>query len=111
MHSDLKLMPRKTDIVAIKDPFLDRRTKILPCQREMVHYWYGIGTSIHGIAKIFKVNKRLIQFELFPERKKKNLEHRRDRGGSSVYYDRQKHTGAIREHREHKKEVFKNIKL
>jgi hypothetical protein len=99
-------MPAKADKVTIKDPFLDRRTKLLPCQREMVHYWYGIGTSIHKIAKIFKVNKRLIQFELFPERKKKNLEHRRDRGGTKIYYNKEKWREDMQDHREHKKKVL-----
>ena len=101
-------MPYKTEKTAINDPFLDRRTKLLPCQREMVHYWYGIGTSINGIARIFKVNKRLIQFELFPERHKKNLQHRRDRGGSVIYYDKEYHNEHMNDHRAYKYKLLKD---
>lgn len=56
---------------------------------------------------MFKVNKRLIQFILFPERLKKNLQDRKDRGGSSIYYDKQYHTEKIKAHRDYKKDVFK----
>jgi hypothetical protein len=52
-------MPRKTDTMAIADPFLDRRVKLIPWQREMVHWWYNQGTPIRQIAKIFGVDKRL----------------------------------------------------
>lgn len=97
-------MPRKTDLIKIADPFMDRRTKLLPCQREMVHHWYGLDHSINSIAKMFRVNKRLIQFELFPERKKRNIELRQERGS---YYNKSKNTVAMREHRDYKKELFK----
>lgn len=101
-------MPAYADYHTIKDPFLDRRTKLLPCQREMVHHWYERGHSITSIAKLFHVNKRLIQFELFPERRKKNIEHRRDRGGSSIYYNKESHTKAIANYRKYKHKLFVN---
>lgn len=95
-------MPRKTDKIPIADPFLDRRTKLLPCQKEMVRYWHRSGASIHSIAKLFKVSKRSIQFILFPERQLKNREDRDDRGGWQQYYDRAKNTEAQRDHRNYK---------
>lgn len=100
-------MPSKTDVIAISDPFMDRRIKLIPCQREMVHWWYKQGTSINKIAKIFGVNKRLIQFELFPERKQKNIQDRQDRGGTMVYYKGgDKWAETVREHRNYKKKLF-----
>jgi len=103
-------MPYITDKKALKDPFLDRRNKLLPCQREMVVYWHKIiGASINNIAKTFHVNKRLIQFILFPERLKKNKELRADRGGSKIYYDRQEHNAAMRDHRRYKYKTLKHI--
>lgn len=99
-------MPRKSDSIAIKNPFLDRRRKLLPCQEEMVVYWYKVlGVSITKIAKDFKVNKRLIQFLLFPERKKRNVELRLARVGTTGYYNKDEHTAAIREHRDYKKKL------
>jgi transposase len=76
----------------------------------MVVYWYKVmGMSITKIAKMFRVNKRLIQFILFPERQKKNLELRADRGGSTIYYDREYHNQAANEHRAYKYKTLKEI--
>lgn len=102
-------MPSKTDTLPIDSPFMDRRVKMLPCQREQVPTLHARGASIHGIARMYQVNKRLIQFILFPERKKLNLQHRRDRGGTMIYYNKVKHAAAIKEHRDYKKEVLSDI--
>lgn len=73
----------------------------------MVVYSYKVlGVSITKIAKDFKVNKRTIQFILFPERLKKNKELRADRGGSQIYYDREKHNEAIKSLRHYKNIVI-----
>lgn len=101
-------MPRKSDKIAIDHYFLDRRVKLIPCKREMVHYWYQKGVSIRAIAKMFAVDKRLIQFELFPERKQKNLSDRQDIGGTKIYYDKEKHRETMKEHRNYKNKLFKN---
>lgn len=101
-------MPYKTDKLKLDCPFLDRRTKLLPCQKQMVRWWYDQGTSITQIAKMFKVNKRLIQFELFPERKKKNLQDRIDRGGSKIYYKGGKEWAeTMKDHRKYKHKLLK----
>jgi len=100
---------KKVEEMRIADPFLKRSAKLLPCQKEMMHYWYARGTSINGIARLFNCNKRTVQFELFPERHKKNLELREARGGSMVYYNKEKHTNSVREHRHYKKELL-NLK-
>jgi len=103
-------MPYTTEKIPLKDPFLDRRTRLLPCQREMVVFHYKVlGTSINGIARIFKVNKRLIQFILFPERLKKNLSDRQDRGGTMIYYDKDYNNEAQRIHKAYKHRVLKSI--
>lgn len=103
-------MPYKTEKIAFKDPFLDRRVKLLPCQKEMVHYWYKQGMSITSIAKMFQVNKRLIQFELFPERKLKNLADRQNRGGTMIYYKGGKQwADTMKEHRTYKYNTLKHI--
>lgn len=102
-------MPFKTDKIAINDPFLKRSVKLLPCQKEMIKWWYGnSGVSINGLARMFKVSKRTIQFILFPERLEKVKQHRADRGGSKIYYNKEQHTKSIREHRQYKHETLKN---
>jgi transposase len=99
-------MPRKTDIIPINNKFLDRRTKLLDCQKEMVFYWYKQGTSIRAIARMFKVDKRTIQFLLFPDRLKKNIQDRKERGGWKQYYDKTEHAQQIKEHRNYKKAIL-----
>lgn len=102
-------MPNKANAYRIKDPFLDKRVKLLPCQKAMVFWWYKEGESINAIAFRFKVNKRLVQFILFPERYQKNLELRDERGGWSRYYDRVIHSASTKRHREYKKLILSKI--
>ena len=102
-------MPYKTDKLKLGCPFLDRRCKLIPCQKEMVHYWYSNGVSINGLSRKFNVNKRLIQFELFPERKVKNIKDREIRGGSAIYYKGGKEwSETIKNHRNYKNSLLKN---
>jgi len=75
----------------------------------MIKYWYEKGLSIRGIARMFRVNKRSVQFILFPERLKKNIQDREDRGGWKQYYDKKEHSQAIKEHRNYKKQVYESI--
>jgi len=101
-------MPYITDTQKLESAFLKRNVKLLPCQKEMIKYWYNEGNSINGIAKMFKVNKRTIQFILFPERRKRNLELRKERGGSKQYYDKDKHKEAMKDHRRYKYKTLKS---
>lgn len=103
-------MPYKTDLLALNDPFLKKSSKLLPCQKEMIKYWYDKkGISIGQIARDFKVSKRLVQFILFPERQKKNIQDRNDRGGSTIYYQKEKHKEAMKVHRQYKHQILKEI--
>ncbi len=100
-------MPRKTDIEPLNDFFIDRRTKMLPCQKEMAKWWYqDQGLSIRAISRMFNVDKRTIQFLLFPERLKKNIQDRKERGGWKQYYNKNEHASITKEHRNYKKKVL-----
>lgn len=91
--------------VRLQGTMLDRRRKLTDADKEEIKTWHRQGTSIHEISRVAGVDRRLIQFILFPERHVKNLVDRAERGGSKQYYVRQKHTLAMRRHRAHKKEV------
>lgn len=82
-------MPRKTDIIAIAEPFLKRSCKLLQCQKEMVVYWINKGLSQRKVALMFNVSRRLIQFISNPQTHHQNLECRKERGGSSIYYKKE----------------------
>lgn len=101
-------MPAKADKYTLKSPFLSKRVKLLPCQKERIKRMHEIENyGIRQLARMFKVNRRLIQFICYPEREEANKAARAKRGGSKIYYKREKHTKAMKEHRNHKKTVFK----
>jgi len=100
-------MPALVDNITVGSPFLDRRVKLLPCQRERIYQMHHAeGFGIRELARIFKVDKRRIQFIAYPERHLKNLEDRRARGGSVRYYATSKNTEAMAKHRAHKKDIL-----
>ena len=100
-------MPYLIQKIQINCPFLDKRTKLLPCQKEMILHYHNQGFSQRKIAAMFNVSRRLITFIINPKSHKKNLEARRDRGGSSIYYNKEKHTLATRNHRKEKHKLLR----
>ena len=90
-------------------PFLDKRCKLLPCQKEMVVVLYERGESIRGLSKIFHVDRRLIQFTLFPERHERNLLLRQQNGGTKQYYEKDKNTLSMSKYRRRKSGLFKGV--
>ena len=100
-------MPSKIDKVIIKCEFLNRRIKLLNCQKEMIPIWHNEGRSISSLARQLNVSNRLIQFIIYPERKQKNISDRNDRGGWKQYYNKNTHSKNMKEHREYKSLIFK----
>ncbi len=99
-------MPYLTDKLAISDYFIDGRTKMLPCQKERCIALYEEGMGIRPLSRLFKVDRRLIQFLLFPERKEKNLADREKRGGTMKYYNKDYHKEQMKKHRAKKHKVL-----
>lgn len=85
----------------------DRRVKIPKSEHINIKALHNQGQAIRAIARHYGVDKRLIQFILFPERHAKNLQDRAERGGSKIYYDKDKWRETMREHRQYKAKVFK----
>jgi transposase len=103
-------MPYKTEKLKLDSPFLDKRVKLLPCQKEMVIYWTNQGLSQRKIASMFKVSRRLITFIQDPKKKEKDLENRADRGGSKIYYKGGKEWNeTMKIHRRRKHELLKHL--
>lgn len=99
-------MPSIVDPMRVDSPILDRRVKMLPCQKEQAVRMHQAGMSITSIGKWYHVNKRTIQFLLFPGRQAKNLLDRAKRGGSKRYYDKEQHRESMADHRKYKEELF-----
>ena len=104
-------MGNKLDKILYKDPFLDSRTKLIPCQKEMIVYYRKQGWSQKKLAAHFNVSRRMIQFVIDPEKLKKNKENYKNRGGSKKYYKKEKHTMYIQKHRARKKVVLKDQQI
>lgn len=100
-------MPYSTEKLAIDNPFMDRRVKLIPCQREMVLYWHREGLSQRKLAAMFHVSRRTIQFIIDPEKLQKNKERREERGGWEQYYDREKNNDYQKTHRRYKHQILK----
>lgn len=95
-------MPYKTDKMKLDNEFLDRRVKILRCQKLLIPFLYSSGMSIRSIARRYDVDKRSIQFILFPERHEKNLQDRDLRGGWKQYYNKDYNNEQMKIHRRYK---------
>ena len=102
-------MPYKSEKIKIAGSKYDRRIKLTEQDREDIKNLTGM--SIRGIARMYGVDKRLIQFILFPERYKKNLLDRKNRGGSMQYYDKERNKKAIRETRKYKHSLYVDGKI
>lgn len=98
-------MPYKSEKIKLPKEF-DRRIRFTDEKKKQADLLYSQGESITKTAKILGISKRLLQFYLFPERQEKNLIDRKERGGSKIYYNREKHTKAIRNLRQYKQNLF-----
>lgn len=84
----------------------DNRVKIPLDEHKNIRDKYICGKSIHALAQEYNVDRRLIQFILFPERREKNLADREARGGYKQYYDTEKNRVYQKTCRHHRKEIF-----
>lgn len=105
-------MPYKFEYKHIKiPPEKDRRIKLTKNDRAEIKSLHKNGMSIRKITLNFNVNRRLIQFILFPERLKHNKELRQLRGGSKQYYNKKYNTQKMKEHRQYKYKVLNNMEV
>ena len=85
----------------------DKRIKLTQEQKELIkHLYETTDTSQRKLATQFGVSRRLIQFILYPEKHKANLQAREARGGSKQYYNKETHAKTMKAHRRHKKALY-----
>lgn len=102
-------MPRKSDILTINNEKLDRRVKLSQENKKLIKELYETTKySYNDLAKTFNVSKRTIQFIANPTKLIENVKRRKERGGSSQYYDRDKQKNYMKKHRDYKKHLFIN---
>lgn len=102
-------MPSKIDSIVINNELLDKRVKLTFNQKqEIIYIREKQQISYQKLANMFGVSKRTIIFICKPETLQACLEKREERGGWKQYYDKEKNRLSIKEHRDYKKELFKN---
>lgn len=87
----------------------DRRVKLTESDKQQIRDLTAEGYSQRKLAAMFGVSRRLITFVQDPKKLEANKQVRKERGGSKLYYSREKHTQAVREHRKYKKSVISNL--
>ena len=101
-------MPYLTEKIAFNCPFLDRRAKLLPCQKERLIILSQEGFSKRKLASMFNVSRRLVQFIIDPNKHERNKQRYYERGGSSIYYKGgEDWAKTMKEHRNYKNKVLK----
>jgi acetyl-CoA carboxylase carboxyltransferase component len=99
-------MPYKCEKINLKET-QKRSAKLTTEQREEIAKKYKTGTySQKGLALEYEVSRRLVQFIIDPKKHEENLKRRAERGGSKQYYDKEKHTKAMKKHRHYKQGLF-----
>ena len=89
----------------------DKRRKLTEEDKEDIKALYERGGySQRGLARLYNVSRRLIQFIIDPSSLEENIMRRKERGGSMQYYDKDKNKNYIKTHRHYKKDLYnKNI--
>jgi hypothetical protein len=95
---------------------LDRRVKLTAEDKDAIRTQYfnahpSQRPTITSIAAKYNVNRRLIQFILFPEREVRNKELARARRKDGRYYNREKSRKNMQEYRDYKRALSKEGKL
>ena len=105
-------MPRKSDKIKIANSEFDRRIKLTNNDKELIR-WLREEEQISykKLADRFNVSKRSIIFICKPETLEKNKKLRENRGGWKVYYDKERNTKSIREHRNYKRDLYLKNKI
>ena len=105
-------MPRKSDLIPIANEELDRRVKLTSSDKAQIKQLYESGDfSQRKLAIMFSVSRRTIQFTIDSAKLEENKKRREERGGSMRYYDKEKNSAYMKNHRDYKNELFKQGKI
>lgn len=105
-------MPYKAEKAGKIKPEDDKRVKLTDEQREEIRELYKLPDySQRRLAGQFGVSRRLIQFILDPEKQAAAKAGYAERRKDGRYYDPEKHTEQIREHRHRKHKLYQEGKL
>jgi hypothetical protein len=55
------------DYWALNSAFLDRRCKLIDCQKEMLRWWWNKGENYSELAARFKISRHQVRYIIHPE--------------------------------------------
>ena len=103
-------MPYKSEkIIKLAGTSKDRRRKLTDKQKDEIAALKGT-MSQRECAKRYGVSRRTIQFLWDPDKHKRNLQCRQERGGSKQYYNKEKQKQYMKRHRHYKQDLFLSSK-
>lgn len=102
-------MPYLSQQIIISGTKHDKRIKLTKEDKELI-VWLRENEEISykKLALRFGVSKRTIIFVCKPETLEACKQKRKERGGSSLYYDKEKSTESTRIHRKYKQDLLIN---
>lgn len=112
-------MPAIVDQLSISkngNPSLDRRRKLTDEQRQNIRNEYfntaeSDRPTMTSLAQKYGVDRRLIQFILFPEREKRHKQRASKRWKEGRYYDRERSRKNMQNYRDYKRRLLKEGQL
>ena len=100
-------MPYLSSRIKIHKTKLDRRLKLTDVERlVIIKMRTNTNYSFNKIAEIFSVSKRLVIFICNPKSLENCKKARAERGGSKIYYNKEKNTASQKEHRNYKQALY-----
>lgn len=105
-------MSKKLDQTSIRDEKLDKRVKLTKENKEEIKKQYATGEySIRGLARMWNVDRRTIDFIIHPERLERAKQQYKERRKDGRYYNKEAHTESMRKHRAYKRELINEGKI
>lgn len=90
----------------------DRRVKLNDIQRQEIRELYDSGSySQRGLAKLYRVSRRLVTMILDPLKHQANIARRQELLKTKSYYDKDKQRAYMRSHRQYKQQLYLDNKL
>lgn len=100
-------MPFTSSTIIIAGTTKDRRRKLTDSQKKAIAFYRDSeGLSYQKLADQYGVSKRTIVFICNPDSLEENKKRRAERGGTKIYYNKEKHAANTREHRRYKQELL-----
>lgn len=102
-------MPYKSEKIKIEHTQHDRRIRLSEEQKQFIRKEYATGLATHrSLAEKYGVDRKTIYNILNHDKYLKQLEKNKINKHSQKYYNKEKHTNYIKNHRQYKQKLYVN---